>query len=144
MGTKVRQTQDPHRSWLLGKFPLNIKGLRIKLDNKCEVPIRVVRTWGLPGGPVVSSAFTAGVPGSICGRALRSHKSHDAAKKKKKDFPGGAVDKNPPANAGDTGSIPGPGRSHMLQGNYGRAPQLLNPHSRACGATTNKPGCCHY
>ena len=29
------------------------------------------------------------------------------------DFPGGAVVKNPPANAGDTGSIPGPGRSHM-------------------------------
>ena len=28
-------------------------------------------------------------------------------------FPGGAVDKNLPANAGDTGSIPGPGRSHM-------------------------------
>ena len=30
------------------------------------------------------------------------------------DFPGGAVVKNPPANAGDTGSSPGPGRSHML------------------------------
>ena len=29
------------------------------------------------------------------------------------DFPGGAVVKNPPANAGDTGSIPGRGRSHM-------------------------------
>ena len=28
-------------------------------------------------------------------------------------FPGGAVVKNPPANAGDTGSSPGPGRSHM-------------------------------
>ena len=28
-------------------------------------------------------------------------------------FPGGAVVKNPPANAGDTGSIPGPGRSHI-------------------------------
>ena len=25
-------------------------------------------------------------------------------------FPGGAVVKNPPANAGDTGSSPGPGR----------------------------------
>ena len=25
-------------------------------------------------------------------------------------FPGGAVDKNLPANAGDTGSVPGPGR----------------------------------
>ena len=29
------------------------------------------------------------------------------------DFPGGAVVKNPPANAGDTGLISGPGRSHM-------------------------------
>ena len=29
-----------------------------------------------------------------------------------RDFPGGAVVKNPPANAGDTGSSPGPGRSH--------------------------------
>ena len=32
-------------------------------------------------------------------------------------FPGGAVDKNLPANAGDTGSIPGPGRSHVLWSN---------------------------
>ena len=31
------------------------------------------------------------------------------------DFPGGPVVKNPPANAGDTGSIPGLGRSHMLR-----------------------------
>ena len=29
------------------------------------------------------------------------------------DFPGGTVVKNPPANAGDMGSSPGPGRSHM-------------------------------
>ena len=33
------------------------------------------------------------------------------------DFPGGTVVKNPPANAGHTGSSPGPGRSHMLRGN---------------------------
>ena len=32
-----------------------------------------------------------------------------------RDFPGGAVVKNPPANAGDTGPIPGPGRSHVPQ-----------------------------
>ena len=32
-------------------------------------------------------------------------------------FPGGAVVKNPPATAGDTGSSPGPGRSHMLWNN---------------------------
>ena len=33
------------------------------------------------------------------------------------DFPGGAVVENPPANAGDMGSIPGPGRSHMPRSN---------------------------
>ena len=33
------------------------------------------------------------------------------------DFPGGAVVKNLPASAGDTGSSPGPGRSHMLPSN---------------------------
>ena len=32
-------------------------------------------------------------------------------------FPGGAVVKNLPANAGDTGSSPGPGRSHMPRSN---------------------------
>ena len=34
-----------------------------------------------------------------------------------RDFPGGAVVKNPPANAGDTGSSPGPGGSHMPRSN---------------------------
>ena len=32
-----------------------------------------------------------------------------------RDFPGGSAVKNPPANAGNTSSIPDPGRSHMLQ-----------------------------
>ena len=32
-------------------------------------------------------------------------------------FPGGAVVKNPPAGAGDMGSIPGPGSSHMPRSN---------------------------
>ena len=32
-------------------------------------------------------------------------------------FPGGAVVKNPPANAGDMGLSPGLGRSHMPQSN---------------------------
>ena len=34
-----------------------------------------------------------------------------------RDFPGGTVVKNPPANAGDMGLSPGPGRSHMLRSN---------------------------
>ena len=34
-----------------------------------------------------------------------------------RDLPGGPVVKNLPANAGDTGLTPGPGRSHMPRGN---------------------------
>ena len=39
------------------------------------------------------------------------------SKVKERGFPSGSVVKNPPANAGDIGSIPDLGRSHMLQGN---------------------------
>ena len=38
--------------------------------------------------------------------------------------------KNPPANAGDTGSIPGLGRSHMPRSNKAHVPQLLSLHAR--------------
>ena len=41
-------------------------------------------------------------------------------------FPGGAVVENLPANAGDTGSSPGPGGSHMPRSNWAREPQLLS------------------
>ena len=66
-------------------------------------------------------------------------------------FPGGAVVENLPANAGDTGSSPGPGRSHMPQSNEARVPQLLSLRSRAHEAqllsphaTTTEPACCNY
>ena len=44
-----------------------------------------------------------------------------------RNFPGGTVDKNPPANAGNMGSIPGPGRFHMPWSNQARVSQLLKP-----------------
>ena len=68
------------------------------------------------------------------------------------DFPGCPVVKNPAANAGDTDSIPGLERSHMLQGNGARQPPLRSQHSRTqepqllksmcsrdCAAQTGKP-----
>ena len=36
---------------------------------------------------------------------------------KSRAFPGGSVAKNPPANAGDMGSIPDPGRVQVMQSN---------------------------
>ena len=43
--------------------------------------------------------------------------SHSSQKEYEQGFPGGLVIKNPPANAGDMGLIPGPERSHMPQSN---------------------------
>ena len=53
-----------------------------------------------------------------------------------KGFPGGAVVENLLANAGDTGSSPGLGRSHMPRGNWAREPQLLSLRDWSlCSAT---------
>ena len=51
------------------------------------------------------------------------------------DFPGGPVVNNLPANGGDTGSIPGPGRVHMPWGNC--APQLLSPSATMASVRPN-------
>ena len=47
------------------------------------------------------------------GKEGQSRMRKEALKNTAWGFPGGAVVKNPPANAGDTGSSPGPGRSQM-------------------------------
>ena len=84
--------------------------------------------------------------GKTTNRTKPSKVSNPGANFSFKGFPGGAVDKNLPAKAGDTGSIPGLGRSHMLQSNKARVPQLLSLSSRACEpqllsprATTTEP-----
>ena len=48
------------------------------------------------------------------------------AKMTRGGFPGGAVVEGLPANAGDTGSSPGLGRSHMPRSNWAREPQSLS------------------
>ena len=49
-----------------------------------------------------------------------------AVKNVGRGFHGGAVVENPPANAGNTGSSPGLGRSHVPRSNWAREPQLLS------------------
>ena len=56
------------------------------------------------------------------------------------DFPGGAVDKNLPANSRDTGLIPDLGRFHMPWSNYACVPQLLSLCSSPGAATTEAQG----
>ena len=56
----------------------------------------------------------------------REKKKKTKMKKKKKGFPGGAVVENLPADAGNTGSSPGLGRSHMPQSDWTCEPRLLS------------------
>ena len=48
---------------------------------------------------------------------LSKNKTNKQKNHSHQGFPGGAVDKNPPANEGNTGSISGQGRFHMVQSN---------------------------
>ena len=51
-------------------------------------------------------------------------------------FPGGAVVESLPASAGDAGSSPGLGGSHMPRSSWAREPQLLSLRVRSlCPAT---------
>ena len=52
---------------------------------------------------------------------------------------GGPVVKNPPVNAGDTGSIPGPGRSQMPRCNSAYAPRPLSLALEPVGHTRESP-----
>ena len=56
-----------------------------------------------------------------------------------KDFPGGPVVKNPPANAGDTGSIPGQGRLRMPWSNKEPVLEHSSLRSRARELQTLSP-----
>ena len=60
--------------------------------------------------------------GSIPGRGSKiphavQHSQEIKNKNKNRGFPGGKMVKNLPANAGDTGSSPGLGRTHMSRSN---------------------------
>ena len=45
------------------------------------------------------------------------------------DLPGDTVDKNLPANSGDMGSVPGPGRVHILRSNQTPAAPTADPET---------------
>ena len=75
----------------------------------------------------------------------RSHLNEQPAHKKEnfkwwgRDFPGGAVDKNPPAKAGDTGSTPGPGRFNMPWMHLGPWATTTEPGSIICVPQKERP-----
>ena len=91
---------------------------------------------GLPGAPgdLRNAGRSVQVVYRHCCHALhvahfpQTHETETAAslKEEVRGFPGGAAVENLPANAGDTGSGPGLGGSHMPRSSWAREPQLLS------------------
>ena len=63
---------------------------------------------------------------NVLSRNMENTDKETQIKKILRGFPGGAVVGGLPANAGDTGSSPGLGRSHMPWSSWAREPQLLS------------------
>ena len=59
-------------------------------------------------------------------------------------FPGGSVVKNPPANAGDTSSIPDPGRSHVPWKKISPCATTIESVLQSPGTATAEPLCPNY
>ena len=67
-----------------------------------------------------------------------SNKPPNLIHKELKGFPGGAMVESLPANAGDTGSSPGLGRSHVPRSSWAHEPQLLSLRVWSLCSTTRE------
>ena len=74
-------------------------------------------------------------------KAATSREKEKGKKRRQGDFPGGTVDKDVSANAGDVGSIPGLGRFRMPRSNKTWTPQLLSPCPQGTLAVITEPAC---
>ena len=73
-----------------------------------------MRLWSTEGETVLYPSI---IPSVRWAPDYEGNISNSRREKDRQDFSGGPVAKNLPANAGNTGSIPGPGRFHMPQSN---------------------------
>ena len=81
-------------------------------------PTRLLCPWDFPGKSTgVGCHCLLWIKGLQDVNIISFHLPSNPTKRQHKVSLGGSVVKNPPANAGDKGLIPGPGGSHRLQSN---------------------------
>ena len=96
---------------LIGKLPFQPLVREIAQDFKPDLHFQSAATGALQEA---SEAYLVGLFGNTNPCAIHAI---TIMPKDIQGFPGGAVVKNPPVNAGDMGSSPGPGRSRMPRSN---------------------------
>ena len=117
-GLKIRRL---HISRKLEDFP-GVSGVTTECNNLQSVSETTELIFGTP-----FSSWSLLKQTCITNRMKNHKKKYDKALKwTDVGFPGGAVVESLPANAGDTGSSPGLGGSHMPRSNWAREPQLLS------------------
>ena len=94
-------------------------------------PTRLLHPWGFPGKST----------GVGCHCLLHHTDTNNWINKWGRDFPGGPVVKNLPANVADTSLIPDMGRLHMLGNNETHAPHLLSPQPTARAPQPERSHC---
>ena len=132
---KIELPYDPAVP-LLGIYPKELKTLILK--DTC-IPMFIAallitaKTWKQHKCPLTDEWIKKMCHMCVCvcvhmhtHTHIRTHNGILLSHKKEWGFPGRAVVENLPANAGDTGSSPGLGRSHMPRSGWAREPQLLS------------------
>ena len=100
-----------HSSWVFSTWHIH-SPLYIQYIRKCRCVAYGEKTHSKNHAwPFLTSTVWAGHIMSVMSHSGNLHKRPIP-----RDFPGGPVDKNLPANSGDRGSIPALGRFPMLQG----------------------------
>ena len=100
-------------------FTLTASAVYFLFHKTCSFHVLLIQSTLISGTSLAIQllrhhASTAGGVGSILPQGPKiPHAMWHGKKTNCRGFPGGSVDKNLPANAGDRGSIPDPGRSHM-------------------------------
>ena len=118
---------DSHRSWN-PTVNCTWEGSRLRAPYENLMPDDLRWSWGSDAGAGERLQIQI-----VISREVWLHRHHKKSiacrllsKPYQRGFPGGAVVESLPANAGDTGSSPGLGRSHMPRSNWAREPQLLS------------------
>ena len=111
----------------------------------CHCCTDMVRKWpNIATHPILSPFQLSLIPASILfksrGPNLPSNSWHLRIKSPK-DFPSHSVDKNPPANARDTGSVPSLGRLHTPQSTWPmcHSHQVCTLQLTSCNYQTHVP-----